>query len=440
MAKKSAKKQKSISEEVASSMYALTEKFQSMPEDERDSFMEELDAALEQQVTEREVLSEHVLDKTGRTASVSRDFIAAGPGRGMDILYVDNGLMEIAVLPGRGMGIWKASHRNVEGELGWNSPVKHPVHPSLVNLEARNGLGWLEGFNELVCRCGLSSNGPPGNDPGAKSPIESALTLHGRIANLPAVDVEPIVSYGEGDEETDVPEAIGVVGTVYESVLFGPQLKMSSVIGSPVLSGDIEIQDVVENTSSKPAELQLLYHINIGRPFLEAGARLHVAAETIVPRDARAAEGADTWSTYLGPTPGYTEEGFFMKPKANAKGEAVAVLVNASGTLGVALRFDVDNLPWFVQWKCTQPESDGYVTGIEPSTNLANFKAYEREQGRVVTLQPGESYATNVTLSVLPTRKDVARVLDEVREIQGDQPPVVHRTPQPGWSPAGELK
>jgi len=45
-----------------------------------------------------------------------------------------------------------------------------------------------------------------------------------------------------------------------------------------------------------------------------------------------------------------------------------------------------------------------------------------------------------VTLTVLPTKEDVARVLDEVAAIQGGRPPVVHRTPQPGWSPAGEGK
>ena len=426
---------------MAASMFALTEQFRSMPEADREGFMEEMEAAMEAELNERDILSEYELDASGRTASVTRDFIADGPGRGMDVIYIDNGLMEIAVLPGRGMGIWKARHQKIDGKLGWNSPVRQPVHPSLVNLEARNGLGWLEGFNELVCRCGLSSNGPPGNDPDAKSPIESSLTLHGRIANLPAVDVEPIVHYADsGKKKKPVPEAIGVVGTVHESLLFGPQLRMTSAIGSPVLSSVIEIQDTIENTGSKPAEVQLLYHINVGPPFLEAGSRLHLPAESIVPRDARAAEGIDTWDTYLGPTEGYTEEGFFMKPKANADGESVALLTNAAGTLGVALRFDIADLPWFVQWKCTQPESDGYVTGVEPSTNLTNFKSYERQHGRVVTLPPGSSYSTRVTLTALTTKKEVDAVKMEVQAIQGDEPPIVHRTPQPGWSPAGEPK
>src|SRR2546425_4718770 len=34
-------------------------------------------------------------------------------------------------------------------------------HPKLINLQARGGLGWLDGFNEWLCRCGLENNGQP---------------------------------------------------------------------------------------------------------------------------------------------------------------------------------------------------------------------------------------------------------------------------------------
>ncbi|PWG67707.1 DUF4432 domain-containing protein, partial [Enterobacter mori] len=44
-------------------------------------------------------------------------------------------------------------------------------------------LGWLEGFNELVTRCGYEWVGHPGVDNG------ELLTLHGRAANTPANQV-----------------------------------------------------------------------------------------------------------------------------------------------------------------------------------------------------------------------------------------------------------
>ncbi len=38
--------------------------------------------------------------------------------------------------------------------MGWDSPVKDVINPSFIELNGRGGLGWLEGFNELVARCG----------------------------------------------------------------------------------------------------------------------------------------------------------------------------------------------------------------------------------------------------------------------------------------------
>jgi hypothetical protein len=46
--------------------------------------------------------------------------------------------------------------------LGWDSPVKEVVHPQFINLQSRGGLGWLEGFNEWMVRCGLEWAGHPG--------------------------------------------------------------------------------------------------------------------------------------------------------------------------------------------------------------------------------------------------------------------------------------
>ena len=68
--------------------------------------------------------------------------------------------------------------------VGWHSPVKEVVNPSFIELTGRNGLGWLEGFNELVTRCGYEWVGHPGKDTDG-----TLLTLHGLAANIPASKV-----------------------------------------------------------------------------------------------------------------------------------------------------------------------------------------------------------------------------------------------------------
>ena len=75
------------------------------------------------------------------------------------MIEVDNGRFRFVVIPTRGMGIWRASCGNMQ--LGWKSPAKGPVHPAMVPLWRGDGLGWLMGFDELLVRCGLESNGAP---------------------------------------------------------------------------------------------------------------------------------------------------------------------------------------------------------------------------------------------------------------------------------------
>ena len=80
------------------------------------------------------------------------------------LIEVDNGALSYSILPTRGMGLWKGRYRDID--LGWSAPVIGPVHPKFVDLSLRGGLGWLTGFDEWLCRCGLAWNGPPGDDDG----------------------------------------------------------------------------------------------------------------------------------------------------------------------------------------------------------------------------------------------------------------------------------
>lgn len=362
----------------------------------------------------------------GAKWSVRRRQLAGGPSDGVDVVDLCSGPLTVSILPTRGMGLWKAECDGVA--VGWNSPVKRPVHPRHVNLASRNGLGWLDGFNELLCRCGLAFNGPPGHDEGARSPIESELTLHGRIANTPAHRVEASIdSAGSG--------RIAVSGVVEECTLFGPQLRLTSTVTVEAGGRAILVEDRVENLAASESDLQLLYHINVGRPFLEAGAKVCVAAAEIAPRDLRAAEGVSGWSECLGPTPGYAEQAYFLAPLADSTGRSTALLRNRAADRGLAVSFAPRELPCLTLWKCTQAEADGYVAGIEPGVNYPNFKAFEREQGRVVLIPPGGKHTASLQLEVLTTPESIAACEQRIAALQATRPLQVHERPAAGFSP-----
>ena len=80
--------------------------------------------------------------------SVTKTVLKGGKQEGVELLTLDNGKLEITVIPTRGMGILDIRMGDVR--LGWDSPVKEVVHPSHIGLESRGGLGWLEGFNEWI--------------------------------------------------------------------------------------------------------------------------------------------------------------------------------------------------------------------------------------------------------------------------------------------------
>jgi len=126
----------------------------------------------------------------GARWSIQKSVLHGGKQEGVDAITVDNGRLSFTVVPTRGMNLWDA--RAGDLRLGWDSPVKEVVHPAYVNLQARGGLGWLEGFAEWINRCGLESNGAPGPDeiPNNTGKIVTVdLTLHGRISYSPAREV-----------------------------------------------------------------------------------------------------------------------------------------------------------------------------------------------------------------------------------------------------------
>src|SRR5207248_10727432 len=184
---------------------------------------------------------------------------------GVDLIEVHNGNLSYSILPTRGMGLWRGEYRG--NFLGWRAPVHGPVHPQFVSLTAHGGLGWLAGCDELMCRCGMASNGPPGEDvvtDKSGRTWRTPLTLHGRIAIRPAYHVEVRVSL-------DQPYEVTVIGQVQESFLFGPHVHLTASYTTVPGSSRLVVHDVVENRSSQPAEMEMLYHCNVGAPFLEAG-------------------------------------------------------------------------------------------------------------------------------------------------------------------------
>jgi hypothetical protein len=346
--------------------------------------------------------------------SVHLDVLHGGKQDGVRLVTVNNGKLQIVLAPTRGLGILSVKHGYLR--LGWDSPVKEIVHPRHVNLTARGGLGWLEGFNEWMVRCGLENNGQGGpdkliNNVGDEVLID--LTLHGKIANIPASEVEVIV-------EDKAPYRITVRGIVHERMLFGPKLELQTELITEPGSTSFTVRDVVINRGATPQEFQMLYHANYGKPLLEEGARIVAPLSEVTPYNANAARDVKTYDTFRGPTAGYVEQVYLLKPLGDSDGNTLILLQNRNGDRGTSLRYSLKELPYLTLWKNTGAEADGYVIGIEPGTNYPNRRMIERKFGRVPKLAPGGRYAMTVEYGVHATKEEVLQVKQRIERIQGD--------------------
>jgi len=352
--------------------------------------------------------------------SVVKRTLRGGRSEGVDVVEIDNGAFRFVVIPTRGMGVWRATLGELS--LGWKSPVPGPVHPGLVRLWEPSGIGWLDGFDELLVRCGLESNGAPEfNDDGSLR-----YPLHGKIANTPAQKVELTIDGDDGE--------ITLTGEVDEARLFGNKLRLTSTYTTRVGQPGFDLHDEVTNLSAEPSELELLYHINFGGPLLNPGSKVVVPALKVAPRDEVAMGNVPEWDTYGPETPGSPEAVFFFELAADAEGNTEAMLHNRSSDQGARLKFNKNQLPCFTVWKNRQAAVDGYVTGLEPAINFPNPKSFEKAQGRVAELAPGASRSFEVTLEALGDAASVRAACESVAKLRNDADPEVLAEPDPIWS------
>lgn len=362
----------------------------------------------------------------GRSApawSVRKFTLHGGRQEGVDLIEVDNGRLRFTVIPTRGMGVLKVELGDVR--LGWDSPVRGVVHPQFINLPSRGGLGWLEGFNEWLVRCGLEFAGAPGRDQfvtNTGATAEMDLTLHGKIANIPASEVEVVIDRAP-------PFRIRVRGRVDERMLFGPKLELWTEISTEPGAGTFRVEDVVTNRGATEQEFQLIYHVNYGSPLLEAGARFAGAFEAVMPINEHAAKSVKNFATYAGPQAGFVEEVYCLRPLADGRGQTKILLHNAAADRGASMAFDVHQLPCLTLWKNTGAVADGYVTGIEPATGFPNNRRAERQAGRVPKLLPGEARKFAIDYAVHTDAGAVSKVRDEIQRLQGERQPQIDTRP-----------
>ena len=319
-----------------------------------------------------------IIERVGREdqiASIRASSALEGPSRGARVLDVNTGGgLEFRVLLDRGADIGAC---RLDGRpVAWIAPPgeRHPAY-----FEPGDA-GWLRSFGGgLMTTCGLDQFGPANRD------VDEDLGLHGRIDNTPAERVALDTSW-HGDEYD-----LEVDATVRQARVFGENMILRRKIRTALGSTRIDIVDEVTNAGFEAQPHMLLYHCNVGFPFLDEGVTLKVdASGDPTPRDAVAAAGVTNWNQYGPPQEGYAEQVFMHRLRAAQDSRSAVTLSNERAGLTLRLTVDATTLPYLYQWKMIGRGT--YVLGLEPANCPGiHGRASTRESGALPMLAPQET-------------------------------------------------
>jgi len=361
--------------------------------------------------------------------SIRQTCLHSGKEAGSRVITLTLGQSIIRLVPTRAMALLDVQQDGIF--YGWDSPVKDVVHPSFINLEASNGLGWLDGFNEMMARCGYQWTGHPGQDG------DEFLTLHGRIQNTPASNIKLIV-------ELEPPYQMQLIAQVsekrFKSTNFELETCLTTCLTPSLLKGDLKnklntppaylkITDTLTNKGAYPREYQVIYHNNFAAPILEEGSQLLVPMAEISPFNEHAISGLDDWHTMPAPTAHFEEIVFNIRPLADDKGVSYALMHNKASDLGIEVSFNTHTLPVLTIWKNTDLIEHGYVVGIEPGTSFAYNRGLQRELGLVPTLGAGQSVSFEMTFCFLTHSDAVLSSTKRINTLQATQSPMIKKVP-----------
>ena len=288
-------------------------------------------------------------------ATLRRYTVTEGASKGLDVIDCDNGKLRFLLNVDKGCDMMQLYHEGLNVSfISKNGFTKREI-PFLRRFEGG-----------MIYTCGLDSVGG-----------REGYELHGNFHNTPAESVR-----AECNEQGLIIEA-----EVRDTALFGKNLVLKRSIFSALGSEEVTLRDTLVNAGYRDEPYCLLYHVNVGYPMLDDGARVVADVLHCEARNAWSAQNEAARAEMGLPTPEDEETCYFLK-----LGTPRIALVNERIGKTLALSYSSDTLPCFVQWKSMV--SGDYALGFEPATTeLDDRFAYQ-------TLKAAEAVSFALSLSV----------------------------------------
>jgi hypothetical protein len=131
----------------------------------------------------------------------------------------------------------------------------------------------------------------------------------------------------------------------------------------------------------------LLYHCNLGYPLLDSGCRIRIPSRKVTLREGGDAAGI-SWNQVEEPTDNLAEQVFYHETEADEEGRVIVGGYNQASGIGLEISYYQSQLPRLTQWKSMA--SGDYAMGLEPCNCHVNGQEWERQNGTLEVIKPGE--------------------------------------------------
>ena len=264
-----------------------------------------------------------------QAASIRRYTLTEGAGKGLNIIDCDNGKLRFLINVSKACDIMQLYHQ------GQN-----------ISFVSKNGFcAKTEGFTKrfeggMLYTCGLENVGS-----------REGYPIHGTIHNAPAEIIR-----ADCDEN-----GITVESIVRDTELFGKNLVLKRSIFSQIGGDSITVDDTLINDGYKTEPYCILYHVNLGYPMLDEGAKIIADISKYIPSTEWARENESDMFVIQNPEPNREECCYYLKIN-----KPEISLLNEKIGKKFTLNYSLNTLPCFVEWKSMA--SGDYALGLEPTT------------------------------------------------------------------------
>ncbi|MBO5713027.1 MAG: DUF4432 family protein [Clostridia bacterium] len=262
-------------------------------------------------------------------ASATRYQITSGKEAGLNVIDCNNGVIRFLLNESKGLDIMQLYHNGTNISFLSKNAFVDSTLPFLNRFEGG-----------MLYTCGLDNIGE-----------HEGYEMHGTYHLL-----KSSVTKVECDENGILVEAI-----IVDGALFGKNLVVKRKVTSAINSNTVRVEDTLMNKAYVPGEYCVLYHVNLGYPMLDEGAKIIADVKGFEPHTEWARENIEKALIIEEPVAGKEETCYNL-----ILNDPTVSVVNDKLKKKFTIKYSKDTLPCFVEWKSMA--AGDYALGLEPTT------------------------------------------------------------------------